>query len=179
MNASSDEKHLLLLPRRRPSPLSRPFEAGMAGFADLGSGAVEEAHFPKGPPRGFLPAVPDHVERHRAEHRSGHRRLDTTQEVLKRIIKRFPNDESIQTSVIISLESTGVVMGEFGFADALRDKLETARSWQTDPRSEVRAFADAHIQRLQLRIADQQRRAEERKALREPEYDQRDEPQNK
>jgi hypothetical protein len=100
---------------------------------------------------------------------------ETTQEVLKRIIKRFPKNENIRTSVIISLESTGVVMGEFGFANALREKLEIARSWQTDPRPEVRAFADAHIHSLQLRIADEQRRAEERKALRELEYDQGDE----
>ena len=97
---------------------------------------------------------------------------DTTHEVLKRIIVKFPNDENIQTSVIISLESTGVVSGEFGFANALRDKLEIARKWQTDPRPEVRTFADAHIQSLQLRIVDEQRRAEERKALRELEYDQ-------
>jgi hypothetical protein len=103
---------------------------------------------------------------------------ETTQEVLKRIIKRFPSDESIRTSVIVSLESTGVVMGEFGFANALRDKLEIARNWLTDTRPEVRAFADAHIRSLQLRIADEQRRAEERKALRELEYDQGDEPKN-
>ncbi|KRR29542.1 hypothetical protein [Bradyrhizobium retamae] len=100
---------------------------------------------------------------------------ETTQEVLKRIIKRFPKDESIRTSVIISLESTGIVRGEFGFADALRDKLEIARGWQTDPRPEVRAFADAHIHSLQLRIADEQQRAEERKALRELQYEQTDE----
>ena len=94
---------------------------------------------------------------------------------MKRIIQRFPNDESIRTSVIISLESTGIFMGEFGFADALRDKLEIARRWQTDPRSEVRAFADAHIRSLRLRIADEQRRAEERKALRELQYERTDE----
>jgi hypothetical protein len=100
---------------------------------------------------------------------------ETTHEALKRIVKRFPNDENIRTSVSISLESTGVVMGELGFANALRDKLEIARKWKTDPRPEVRAFADAHIQSLQLRIANEHRRAEERKALRELEYDQGEE----
>jgi hypothetical protein len=95
--------------------------------------------------------------------------------VLKRIITRFPNNENIRTGVVISLENTGGVMGEFGFANALRDKLEIVRKWQTDTRPEVRAFAEAHIQSLQLRIADEQRRAEERKALRELEYDQGDE----
>ena len=99
---------------------------------------------------------------------------ETTHEVLKLIIARFPNDESVRTSVVISLESTGVVMGEFGFADALRGKLEIARKWQSDPRPEVRAFAQAHARSLEVRIVDEQRRAEERKALRELQYDKGD-----
>jgi len=100
---------------------------------------------------------------------------EPTQEALKRIVARFPNDENIRTSVIVSLESTGVVMGEFGFANALRGKLETARAWLTDPRPEVRTFAEGHVRSLQLRTVSEQRRAEERKALRELEYDQGDE----
>jgi len=101
---------------------------------------------------------------------------ETTHEVLKRIVIRFPHDDNIQTSIVISLESTGVVMGEFSFANALRDKLEIARSWLTDPRPEVRAFAERHVRSLQVRIASEQRRAEERKALRELEYDRGEEP---
>ncbi|MEJ0074079.1 MAG: hypothetical protein WDO17_01300 [Alphaproteobacteria bacterium] len=100
---------------------------------------------------------------------------ETTQEVLKQVIAKFPNDDNIRTSVVISLENTGVVMGEFGFANALREKLEIARTWLTDPRPEVRAFAEGHIRSLELRIASEQRRAEERKALRELEYDRDDE----
>jgi hypothetical protein len=97
---------------------------------------------------------------------------ETTQEVLKQIIARFSDNEGIQTGVIVSLENTGLVMGEFGLANALRGKLEMARNWLTDPRPAVRAFAEHHVQSLQLRIANEQRRAEERKALRELEYDQ-------
>lgn len=96
---------------------------------------------------------------------------DTTHEVLKRLIVRFPDNEDVRTGILISLESTGVVMGEFGFANALREKMAIAHKWQDDPRPEVRAFAERHLRSLELRIADEQRRAEERKALRELEYD--------
>jgi len=96
---------------------------------------------------------------------------ETTHEVLKRLLVRFPNDKRVSTGVMISLESTGVVMGEFGFADALRSKLEIVRNWATDPRPEVHAFAEDEMRSLEVRITDEQRHAEGRKALRELEYD--------
>ena len=100
---------------------------------------------------------------------------ETTHEILKRLLVRFPNDERVRTGVIISLENTGVVMGEFGFADALRGKLEMVRKWVADPRPEVRAFAIDEVRSLELRITEEQRRAEGRKALRKIEYDLEDE----
>jgi hypothetical protein len=96
---------------------------------------------------------------------------DTAHETLKRLVVRFPNDEYVRTGVRISLESTGVVMGEFGLADALRGKFEMVQRWTTDPRPDVRAFAQDEVQSLALRITDEQRHAEGRKALRELEYD--------
>jgi hypothetical protein len=96
---------------------------------------------------------------------------EPTHEILKRLLVRFPDDKGVRTGAAISLESTGVVMGEFGFADALREKLEMVRKWAEDPRPEVRAFAEDEMRSLELRITDEQRRAEGRKALRELEYD--------
>lgn len=104
---------------------------------------------------------------------------ETTHEVLKRLLVRFPDDERVRTGVMISLESTGVVMGEFGFADALRGKLEIVRGWTTDPRPEVRTFAEDEARSLEVRITDEQRHAEGRKALRELEYDSDDDGQVK
>ncbi len=104
---------------------------------------------------------------------------DTTHEVLKVLIVRFPDNEDIRTGVVISLENTGVVMGEFGFANALREKMAVVRKWQDDPRPEVRAFAERHLRSLEIRIADEQRRAEERKALRELEYSPPEKPVDK
>jgi len=95
----------------------------------------------------------------------------TTHEVMKRLVARFPDNEDIRDGVIISLESTDVVMGEFGYANALREKLAIARNWQSDSRPAVISFADKHIRSLEVRIIDEQRRAEERKALRELQYD--------
>jgi hypothetical protein len=97
---------------------------------------------------------------------------ESTHEVLKKIVARFPNDEEICSGVTSSLEGTGVVSGEFGYADAFRAKRDAVLAWRNDHRFEVRNFADTYIQGLELRIADEQRRAEEQKALRELRYDQ-------
>jgi ppGpp synthetase/RelA/SpoT-type nucleotidyltranferase len=93
-----------------------------------------------------------------------------THEVLKRIVEKYPEDQSKLTGVSISFDNTGMVWGEFGFVDAIRQKKAAIEPWLTDPRPKIQAFAAKHIRDLDLRIADEQRRAEERKALRELEY---------
>lgn len=103
-----------------------------------------------------------------------------THEVLKHIVVKYPKDKSKLLGVGISIDSTGIVSGEFGLAEAMRQKKATIERWATDPRPEVRAFAAQHIRDLDLRIADEQRRAEERKALRELEFDEDgDDPEKK
>jgi hypothetical protein len=92
-------------------------------------------------------------------------------EVLKRIVAKYPNDEKKLTGVSISFDSTGVVSGEFGYVDAIRQKKAAIEPWLTDPRPEVRVFAEKYMRAADLRIVDEQRRAETRKALRELEYD--------
>jgi ppGpp synthetase/RelA/SpoT-type nucleotidyltranferase len=95
----------------------------------------------------------------------------TTHEVLKRIVAKYSNDQKRLTGVTISFDNTGVVSGEFGMVDAIRRKKAAMEPWLTDQRPEVRAFAETYIRQADLRIADEQRRAETRKALRELEYD--------
>lgn len=87
-------------------------------------------------------------------------------DLLKLVVDRFPDDRAKSTAVEISLDSTGVVHGEFGFVEALRQKKLALTSWLQDPRENVRKFATAHLRNLDLRIADEQRRAEQSKALR-------------
>jgi hypothetical protein len=94
-----------------------------------------------------------------------------THEVLKSIVTKYPQDRSKITSVKISFDATGVVRGEFGFVEAWREKKHAIEAWLSDSRPEVRDFAHAHIRDLEVRIAEEQRRAEQEKALRELQYD--------
>jgi hypothetical protein len=55
--------------------------------------------------------------------------------------------------------------------DAIRRKKVAIEPWLTDPHPEVQAFVSEYIRQADLQIADEPRRAEERKALRELEYD--------
>jgi hypothetical protein len=81
-------------------------------------------------------------------------------EVLKRIVAKYPNDEGKLAGVSISFDSTGVVSGEFGYVDAIRRKKSAIEPWLSDHRPEVRAFAEQYVREADLRIADEQRRAE-------------------
>ena len=55
------------------------------------------------------------------------------------------------------LRSTGVVTGEFGFAEAYEQKAANMKSWEADPRAEVRDFAANMVGDL-LRVAKNERR---------------------
>jgi hypothetical protein len=106
------------------------------------------------------------MENYRGEH--------MTHEVLKRVVAKYPDDQNKLTGVIISFDNTGVVSGEFGFVDATRRKKAAMEPWLADQRREVRTFAATYMRQADLRIADEQQRAETSKALRELEYDEGD-----
>ena len=95
----------------------------------------------------------------------------TTHEVLKRVVAKYPDDQKKLTGVTISFDNTGVVSGEFGMVDAIRRKKAAMEPWLADHRPEVGTFAQTYIRQADLRIADEQRRAETSKALRELDYD--------
>jgi hypothetical protein len=99
----------------------------------------------------------------------------TTHETLKCLVIKYPDDRSKHQRISISFDSTGVVTGEFGYVEAMRQKKTAMASWLTDNRPEVRSFAEGHIRDLDLTIADEQRRAEERRAIRRMQFDQDDE----
>jgi len=91
--------------------------------------------------------------------------------VIKAIIARLPDDDPLLEEVDIALVNTGVVHGEFGLAEAFRTKKEEVASWLTDDRPRVVAFAQRFMCNLDLRIASEQRSAEQRRALRQREFD--------
>ena len=84
----------------------------------------------------------------------------STYVVLKEIVSRFPHDDRKMSGVRISIDSTGVVSGEFGLADAWRVKKESLRHWLTDERQAVKAFAEKHIAELDRMIVAEWRRVE-------------------
>lgn len=95
----------------------------------------------------------------------------STYVVLKAIVSRFPDDARKIGGVRSSIDNTGVVSGELGFAQALRAKKESLTEWLTDERPAVKAFAEKHIGELDLMIASEQRRAEAEREMRNRSYD--------
>jgi ppGpp synthetase/RelA/SpoT-type nucleotidyltranferase len=102
---------------------------------------------------------------------ANYRGAPATHSVLKEIVARFADDERKMKMVANALNSTGVVSGEYGFANAWRERRQSLSEWLTDERPRVQEFATQHIVRLNLMIADEQRRAEASRALYEQEFD--------
>lgn len=98
----------------------------------------------------------------------------STYVVLKEIVSRFPNDTRKMSGVRISIDSTGVVSGELGFAQAWRAKKESLAEWLADERPAVKAFAEKHIGELDLMIVSEQQRAEAEREMRKRSYDEDD-----
>jgi hypothetical protein len=86
-----------------------------------------------------------------------------THPVLKALVNRLSEDDPRLVEVDISLQSTGVVVGEFGFVEAFRGKKAEMAPWLNDPRPRVKGFAAEYICKLDQRIATEQRSAEQRK----------------
>lgn len=61
--------------------------------------------------------------------------------------------------------------GEFGMVEAYQAKKDAVSSWLEDPRPKVRTFAEQYRRMLDNQIADEQQRAEERRAMRRLDFD--------
>jgi hypothetical protein len=94
-----------------------------------------------------------------------------THDVLKLIVTKYPNDSGKLGGVAVSLDGSGIVHGEFGFVEAIRKKKAAIGRWLSDPRPEVQAFAAEYLRQADLRLADEQRRADDRKAMRDLRFD--------
>jgi len=98
----------------------------------------------------------------------------STHVVLREIVSLFPDDTGKMNAVRLSIDSTGVVAGEFGFVEAWRRKKEDLAEWLTDERPTVKAFAEKHLAELDRMIAAEQRRAEAEREMRQRDYDEGD-----
>lgn len=90
--------------------------------------------------------------------------------VCKEIIKILPPDSSFRTEVAIAMESTGVVTGEFGMAEAYERKKNEVSDWVNDPTDKVQEFAKWYMASLEQMSATERKRAEEEIALRKHRY---------
>ncbi len=91
--------------------------------------------------------------------------------VAKTIVKKLPEGDARLSSVEILLENTGVVSGEFGMVEAMRERKALMTEWLKDDDAGIKSFARSCIRRLDNRIATEQREAEMRKEQRKRDYD--------
>jgi ppGpp synthetase/RelA/SpoT-type nucleotidyltranferase len=97
--------------------------------------------------------------------------VTSTYAVLKEIVSRFPDDPRKMTKVRVSIESTGVVCGDFGIAEAWQARKESLTEWLADERPAVKEFAEKHISKLNLMITSELRSAEAEREMLKRSYD--------
>lgn len=90
--------------------------------------------------------------------------------ICKEVVKRLPSDSRLRTEVAVALESTGVVSGEFGMAEAYEQKKDEVKDWLNDPSIEVQEFAKWYVGTLEAMIVSERQRATESIALRKLKY---------
>ena len=86
-------------------------------------------------------------------------------EVARQIVEKLPDGDPRLARVELALANTGVVSGEFGMVEALRQRKSRLVPWLTDDRPKVRQFAERFIRKLNVRIAAEQLSAEEQAEL--------------
>ncbi len=91
--------------------------------------------------------------------------------VLMAVADRLPPGDARLEKVELCIETTGVVTGAFGFVEAHRAKKTALQPWLNDARPRVKTFAAECIRRLDLRIASEQRSAEQRQQQRRLDFD--------
>jgi hypothetical protein len=90
------------------------------------------------------------------------------------IVDHLPLSDPLLEEVEVVLESTGVVTGEFGFAEAMEVKRQEASAWLNSASDKIREFAESYVASLEGRIAFERVRATESIALRKAKYGQYD-----
>jgi ppGpp synthetase/RelA/SpoT-type nucleotidyltranferase len=86
------------------------------------------------------------------------------------LIEVLPEGSNELVEVKIVLQRTGVVTGEFGFAEAYERKKQEIEGWLKDRSEKVRIFAAGYTADLDVMIAAERRRAEEQIELRKHIY---------
>ena len=100
-----------------------------------------------------------------------------THALCRQLVLNHHEDEGLMADVYMSLNATGVVMGEFGMAEAYSRKAEELKYWLTDDEAAVREFALQYIDQLRRQEAIERLRAKESIELRKHQYGVKDQNQ--
>lgn len=90
--------------------------------------------------------------------------------VCKEIIKAVPEHSRTWNEVASAIESTGVVAGEYGMAEAYNRKLQHLSDWMSDEDERIRSFAGWLTEALHSLIEHERQLADQRIALRKYQY---------
>jgi hypothetical protein len=90
--------------------------------------------------------------------------------VAKELIRRLVPGSSLVSVVALALQNTGVVTGEYGFADAYERKRLEILDWLHDADERVRVFATNYISELERMRDTEKARADEQIVLRKFDY---------
>ena len=92
------------------------------------------------------------------------------QNVCRAIVKTVPERSKVWNEIAAAIETTGVVWGEFGIAQAYERKRDEITPWKEDENPRVRAFAQWLIESLDRMIEAERKRTEEEITLRKYRY---------
>jgi len=90
--------------------------------------------------------------------------------VCKEIVKLIPSDSKIRVDIAIALDSTGVVSGEYGFANAYEEKKNLVSDWLNDEDDKIKEFASWYIENLNSMIENEKQRVKQEIELRKHNY---------
>ncbi len=91
---------------------------------------------------------------------------EETRPLYKAIVAKLPMDDRLLRAVSVGFNATGLVMGEFGMAEAYKVRQAAVAQWLEDPDEKIRNFAKGEVALLDRMIKSEQRRAEEDLELR-------------
>lgn len=91
-------------------------------------------------------------------------------DMCKAVIKTVPERSRVWGEVAAAIETTGVVTGEYGLAQAYERKQQEIAAWDNDEDERVRAFAVWLSESLGIQIEQERKRAEQGTALRKYHY---------
>lgn len=91
--------------------------------------------------------------------------------LLRAIVAILPADDELLRIVNIVIDTSGVLVGEYGSVEAQEARKALVAEWETDENEAVRMFAASFVKSADNQLAMERRRADHSVALRKIAYD--------